>query len=164
MSRMEGLFTAWGRILSGRAPNLSIEITRECPLRCPGCYAYGNDHLGGDIKLRQMADLKGDALVARVLHASRTQGDPPVDRRRRAARSFSRTEHTAPEPLPPGHAHPARHQRRAADSDRVGEDLRFQLVVSIDGLQPEHDVRRAPATYDRILKHVAGHRITVHCR
>ena len=25
---------------------------------------------------------------------------------------------------------------------------RLQIVVSIDGLQPEHDVRRAPATYD----------------
>jgi sulfatase maturation enzyme AslB (radical SAM superfamily) len=35
--------------------------------------------------------------------------------------------------------------------------------VSIDGLQPEHDDRRKPATYDRILKHIAGHRITVHC-
>ena len=33
------------------------------------------------------------------------------------------------------------------------------LAVSIDGLQPEHDRRRAPATYDRILKHIAGHRI-----
>src|SRR5262249_20889183 len=28
---------------------------------------------------------------------------------------------------------------------------------------PEHDQRRAPATYDRILKHIDGHRITVHC-
>ena len=37
------------------------------------------------------------------------------------------------------------------------------LVVSIDGLQPEHDIRRAPATYERILKSIAGHRITVHC-
>lgn len=37
------------------------------------------------------------------------------------------------------------------------------LVVSIDGLQPEHDVRRAPATYERILKSIAGHRLTVHC-
>ena len=26
---------AWGRILAGYRPNLSIEITRECPLRCP---------------------------------------------------------------------------------------------------------------------------------
>jgi sulfatase maturation enzyme AslB (radical SAM superfamily) len=37
------------------------------------------------------------------------------------------------------------------------------IVVSIDGLAPEHDVRRKPATYDRILKNIAGHQITVHC-
>jgi hypothetical protein len=35
--------------------------------------------------------------------------------------------------------------------------------VSIDGLQPEHDERRTPATYERILKHIEGHQITVHC-
>jgi hypothetical protein len=36
-------------------------------------------------------------------------------------------------------------------------------VVSIDGLQPEHDARRKPATYERILKNIAGARVTVHC-
>jgi sulfatase maturation enzyme AslB (radical SAM superfamily) len=36
------------------------------------------------------------------------------------------------------------------------------IVVSIDGLQPDHDVRRAPATYDRIIKNIAGHKITIH--
>ena len=51
------------QILTGRTPNLSIEITRECPLRCPGCYAYGDDHLGGDVTLREVADYKGEALV-----------------------------------------------------------------------------------------------------
>src|SRR5919198_1503160 len=40
---------------------------------------------------------------------------------------------------------------------------RLQIVVSVDGLQPEHDARRTPATYDRILKHIVGHQITVHC-
>jgi hypothetical protein len=39
----------------------------------------------------------------------------------------------------------------------------LHLVVSIDGLPAEHDVRRAPATYDRILKHIAGHHISIHC-
>jgi sulfatase maturation enzyme AslB (radical SAM superfamily) len=39
----------------------------------------------------------------------------------------------------------------------------LHLVVSIDGLPPEHDVRRAPATYERILKNIVGQRITVHC-
>jgi sulfatase maturation enzyme AslB (radical SAM superfamily) len=40
---------------------------------------------------------------------------------------------------------------------------RLNLVVSIDGLQPEHDVRRSPATYDRIIRHIAGQKITIHC-
>ncbi len=40
---------------------------------------------------------------------------------------------------------------------------KLYLAVSIDGLAPEHDRRRAPATYERILKHIAGHRINVHC-
>jgi hypothetical protein len=40
---------------------------------------------------------------------------------------------------------------------------RLSVVVSIDGLPAEHDVRRAPATYDRILKHIVGQRIVVHC-
>jgi hypothetical protein len=30
-------------------------------------------------------------------------------------------------------------------------------------LQPEHDIRRAPATYDRILKNILGQRVTIHC-
>ena len=54
---------AWGRILAGYRPTLSVEITRECPLRCPGCYAYGDSHLGGDVVLRQLADFKGQALI-----------------------------------------------------------------------------------------------------
>jgi hypothetical protein len=40
---------------------------------------------------------------------------------------------------------------------------RVTPVVSIDGLQPEHDVRRKPATYERILKNISGQSITVHC-
>ena len=39
----------------------------------------------------------------------------------------------------------------------------MNIVVSIDGLPPEHDVRRAPATYVRILKNIAGQQITIHC-
>src|SRR5207237_5196703 len=65
------LFAAWGRILSGRLPMLSIEITRECPLRCPGCYAYGDMHLGGQTTLRQLGDLRGPALVDGVLELVR---------------------------------------------------------------------------------------------
>jgi sulfatase maturation enzyme AslB (radical SAM superfamily) len=37
------------------------------------------------------------------------------------------------------------------------------MVVSIDGLPAEHDIRRTPATYERILKNIVGQRVTVHC-
>jgi sulfatase maturation enzyme AslB (radical SAM superfamily) len=40
---------------------------------------------------------------------------------------------------------------------------RLNVVVSIDGLQPEHDARRAPATYERIIRNIAGQKITIHC-
>ena len=57
---------AWSRILVGRVPSLSIEITKECPLRCPGCYAFDEAHLGGATQLRQLSDFQGNDLVARV--------------------------------------------------------------------------------------------------
>ena len=78
---------AWGRILSGYRPNLSIEITKECPLRCPGCYAYGDEHLGGGVTLRGLSDYKGDELVTQFmalierrkpLHVSIVGGEPLV--------------------------------------------------------------------------------------
>ena len=78
---------AWGLILQGYRPNLSVEITRECPLRCPGCYAYGDTHLGGDVVLRQLADYKGQELIDgmldvvrrhRPLHLSIVGGEPLV--------------------------------------------------------------------------------------
>jgi len=78
---------AWGRILSGRAPSMSIEITRECPLRCAGCYAYEDAHLGGGVTLRQLSDHRGNDLVRgvlalvdreRPLHLSIVGGDPLV--------------------------------------------------------------------------------------
>jgi hypothetical protein len=37
---LKGIISAWGKILTGFQPNLLIEITRECPLVCPGCCAY----------------------------------------------------------------------------------------------------------------------------
>jgi MoaA/NifB/PqqE/SkfB family radical SAM enzyme len=161
---MEWIIPAWGRILSGYVPALSIEITRECPLHCPGCYAYGDDHLGGELTLREVRDFKGqeqiDGVMAlvdreRPLHVSIVGGEPLVRYR----------ELTTILPLL---------SKRGIHTQLVTSAVReipaefrgiphLTLVVSIDGLQPEHDVRRAPATSDRILKHIAGHSITVHC-
>jgi hypothetical protein len=52
------VLAAWGSILAGSAPMLSIEVTRECPLSCPGCYAYGDMHLGGSVNLRSLSDYR----------------------------------------------------------------------------------------------------------
>jgi MoaA/NifB/PqqE/SkfB family radical SAM enzyme len=161
---MEAIFPAWGRILKGYRPALSVEITRECPLRCPGCYAYGDEHLGGTITLRQVSDFKGTELIERFfklidehnpLHVSIVGGEPLVRYRelneilpRLADKGlYTQLVTSAVRPIP---------------LEWAGL-RRLQIVVSIDGLQPEHDVRRTPATYERILKHIKGHQITVHC-
>jgi MoaA/NifB/PqqE/SkfB family radical SAM enzyme len=161
---MEGIVRAWGKILRGYRPNLSIEITRECPLRCPGCYAYGDEHLGGGQTLRGLADRKGQPLIDGILevvdrlnplHVSLVGGEPLVRYReldvllpQLSQRGlFVQVVTSAVRPIPIEWA----------------TIPRLQVCVSIDGLQPEHDVRRTPATYDRILKHIEGHAITVHC-
>ena len=161
---MKGILTAWGRILRGRAPALSIEITRECPLRCPGCYAYGDDHLNSDTTLRQLHDFKGRELVDRVialvdghqpLHVSIVGGEPLVRYRELG------------EILPALAARNIYVQLVTSAVREIPQEWRglpkLTIVVSIDGLQPEHDARRAPATYSRILRHIEGHEITVHC-
>jgi len=161
---MEGIIKAWGRILAGYQPNLSIEITRECPLTCPGCYAYGSEHLGGEVKLRELQDFKGQQLVDAMfallekhkpLHVSIVGGEPLVRYRElseilpRMAEMgiYTQLVTSAVRPIP---------------IEWAGL-RRLQIVVSIDGLQPEHDERRKPATYERILKHIEGHDIRVHC-
>lgn len=154
---------AWGRILQGRKPSLSIEITSRCPLSCPGCYAYQPEHLQGT-PLASLSDFEGDDLVERALElvdrhrpliVHLVGGEPLVRYRELNALIPGILERganvevvtSAVRPVPAGWA----------DLDGL------TVVVSIDGLQPEHDARRAPATYERILKHVEGHSIYVHC-
>jgi len=155
---------AWGTILKGERPALSIEITRECPLKCPGCYAYDAAHLGGTLTLRELNDQKGQSLVDGVLdvvhrfkplHVSLVGGDPLV--------RYRELEMLVPQLLARGI-----HVRIVTSAFRAWKREwstlpHLDVVVSIDGLQPEHDLRRAPATYDRILKNIAGQIITIHC-
>src|ERR1051326_2457989 len=154
---------AWKSVLSGRRPSLAIEITRECPLRCPGCYAFEDGHVGG-LNLRQLQDKRGEDLVQgvlalvdehRPLHLSLVGGDPLV-RHREVTRLLPLLEDrgiyvqvvtSAFRQIPPEWA-------------SIG---RLNIVVSIDGLQPEHDQRRKPATYARILESIRDHQVTVHC-
>jgi hypothetical protein len=157
------ILSAWRKILSGKAPMLSTEITRECPLSCPGCYAYGDSHLGGDKILRELSDFRGTALVDGVLdlvrqrrpmHVSLVGGEPLVRHRElseilpalSAMNIFTLVVTSGVIPIP-----------------IEWMDLpRLRVAVSIDGLPEHHDVRRKPATYDRILKNVAGREINVH--
>jgi MoaA/NifB/PqqE/SkfB family radical SAM enzyme len=154
---------AWATILSGRAPALSIEITKECPLRCPGCYAFDEAHLGNDTLLRQLSDFKGDELVLRVLalldelrplHVSLVGGDPFV--------RYGELEKLIPQIEARGiHTQIVTSAFRVVPKEwRKYENL--NVVVSIDGLQPEHDERRKPATYERILKNITGAQVTIH--
>src|SRR6266536_2463767 len=85
--KTSAVIRAWRKILKGERPSLSIEITRECPLHCPGCYAYEAGHLGGAVTLRELNDLKGQELIdgvlqlvdrLRPLHLSLVGGDPLV--------------------------------------------------------------------------------------
>lgn len=163
MNKIEVL-QAWASILVRRIPSLSIEITKECPLRCPGCYAFDAAHLGSQTQLRDLSDFHGDVLVARVLalidkhkplHVSLVGGDPLV--------RYRELDSLLPQI-----------ESRGVHTQIVTSAFReipvawtafkkVNVVVSIDGLQPQHDARRKPATYDRVLKNIKSARVTIHC-
>jgi MoaA/NifB/PqqE/SkfB family radical SAM enzyme len=142
---------------------LSIEVTRECPLSCPGCYAYGESHLGGGKMLNELADLRGDALVAGVLalvdkngplHVSLVGGEPLI-RHRELSRIlpelsrrniFTLVVTSGIIPIP---------------AEWMGLP-RSRVAVSIDGLPEHHDPRRKPATYDRILENIRDREVNIH--
>ena len=161
--RTSEVIQAWKTILSGRRPSLAIEITRECPLRCPGCYAYEEGHVSG-MNLRQLHDKRGDELVQgvlalvdeyRPLHVSLVGGDPLVRHRE------------VTQLLPLLSARGVYAQVVTSAFRQIPEEWtlveRLNIVVSIDGLQPEHDQRRKPATYARILESIRDRQVTVHC-
>jgi organic radical activating enzyme len=142
---------------------LSIEITRECPLSCPGCYAYGDKHLGDGVTLPQLSDFRGDELVEGVLklvrlhhplHVSLVGGEPLVRHRElsrilpalSAMGVFTMVVTSAVIPIP-----------------MEWMSLPRTLVaVSVDGLPEHHDERRKPATYDRILNNIRDRQVNIH--
>jgi MoaA/NifB/PqqE/SkfB family radical SAM enzyme len=157
------VLTAWWGILNGRAPMLSVEITRECPLSCPGCYAYGDAHLGGEVTLRDLSDLRGDDLVEGVLglvmkhrpmHVSLVGGEPLV-RHRELSRILPQLGDRGIFTLIPTSA--------VIPIPREWMEIpRLRVAVSVDGLPEHHDIRRKPATYERILQNIAGREVNIH--
>ncbi len=155
---------AWGRILQGRCSSLSVEITRRCPLRCPGCYAFEPEHLLSSGSSQPFTEPRGQELVDgildlvaryRPLHVSLVGGEPLLRHRELGAILPRLSEMSIPVQIVTSAV-----RRVPADWARFDN---LTLAVSIDGLPPEHDARRSPATYERILENIEGHSITVHC-
>jgi len=157
------IVAGWKSILSGNVPFLSIEITRECPLSCPGCYAYGSEHLGGGVTLRDLSDFRGDSLVDGILdlvkrykplHVSLVGGEPLMRHRelslvlpeldKMGVHSMVVTSGVIPIP------------------EEWMAYGKLRVAVSVDGLPEHHDIRRRPATYDRILRNIQRRSINVH--
>jgi organic radical activating enzyme len=158
------IFSVWSRILQGYRPFLAVEITRECPLHCPGCYAYDDGHLNNGKALRNTSELRGDDLVEgtlELIHRYRPKhlsivGGEPLLRRRELDTLLPQLNSMGLEvqfvtsavlPIPSFWA----------------ELPNIHLVISVDGLQPEHDQRRSPANYERILRNIEGHSVIIHC-
>jgi MoaA/NifB/PqqE/SkfB family radical SAM enzyme len=161
--RPSEMLAAWGRILTGHVPMLSIEITRECPLTCPGCYAYGETHLGGGVTLSELTDLRGDKLVEGVLqlvrkhkplHVSLVGGEPMVRHRElsRILPALSQMEIYAL--VVTSGVLPVPTEWMSLP--------RVRVTISVDGLPEHHDIRRKPATYERILKNIEGREVNIH--
>ena len=157
------IISAWGKVLGGKTPLLSIEITRECPLHCPGCYAYSDGHLGGLVNLRDLSDLRDDALIDGVLKLVDRHdalqvtlvGGEPLMRARELSKLlpilstrgvFTMVVSSGVIPIP---------------SEWTALP-RVTMAISVDGLPEHHDVRRKPATYERILRNIAGRRVYIH--
>ncbi len=161
--RHSRIFRAWGQILLGRRPALALEVTNKCPLSCPGCYAYHPHHVSGT-SLELIRDYRGDELVERVLglvNAKRPQGlflvgGEPLLR-------IKELRKILPEMSKRGI------EVEVVTSGVVSippEWMQLRglcVVISIDGLQPEHDRRRSPATYERILRNIEGLKVHIHC-
>ena len=143
---------------------LSIEITRECPLSCPGCYAYGDTHLGGGVTLSRTQRPSRRSNSSRAfcgwcastsrLHVSLVGGEPMVRHREldRILPALSQmgvftllvTSGVIPVPT---------HWMKLP---------RVRVAISVDGLPEHHDIRRKPATYERILKNIEGCEVNIH--
>jgi hypothetical protein len=120
--------------------------------------------VAGEFALRSVADLSGQPLIDgvldlvsthRPLHLTLVGGEPLL-------------RHRELDALLPRLVDAGLHVQVVTSAVRpipaTWRSLpRLDFSVSVDGLPPEHDARRKPATYDRILQHIEGHRVTVHC-
>ncbi len=127
--KVSEILQAWRRILMGKKPSLSIEITR----------------------VLEVVDRH------KPLHLSIVGGDPLV--------RYRELEELLPQLTERGiHVQVVTSAFRTIPVEWQ-KNKKLNVVVSVDGLQPEHDIRRRPATYERIMKSIEGHdrSISIHC-
>lgn len=115
------------------------------------------------MNLRRLSDFKGNEPVRRVLalvdeqplHLSIVGGDPLV--------RYRELDVLLPQLSAKGlHTQVVTSAFREIPANWASIP-RSYMVVCIDGLQSEHDMRRRPATYERIIKNIAAISVTVHC-
>jgi len=140
-----------------------LEITNKCPLSCPGCYAFNPDHVTGT-SLGSIPDFSGDELIAGVMEVLDRRkplglflvGGEPLIRVKEISRLLPEISRRGI-------------QTEVVTSGVIPIPLEWnqlegiRVVVSIDGLQPDHDRRRKPATYERILGNIRGRKVIIHC-
>jgi sulfatase maturation enzyme AslB (radical SAM superfamily) len=119
--------------------------------------------LGGSLTLRSVSDYRGKELVDgiirlveqhRPLHLSLVGGEPLVRHRELTQllpilskmRVHTMVVTSATIPIP----------------KEWMEIPRVRIAVSVDGLPEHHNVRRYPATYDRVLANIAGCQVNIH--
>jgi organic radical activating enzyme len=160
---IKGVMYGWGKVLAGATPLLSIEITKLCPLTCPGCYAFAPDHVGDGVDLESLSDFRGPELVKKTIdlvnrhdamHVSLVGGEPMV--------RVNELREILPQLSADGR-HVLVVTSAVVPIPKEWMDLKnLTIGVSIDGLPEHHDERRKPATYEKILKNIEGCRINVH--
>jgi MoaA/NifB/PqqE/SkfB family radical SAM enzyme len=160
---VETSFPTGARFCAANLPLLSVEITSDCPLSCPGCYAYSDRHLGGGLTLTQLSDARGNAVIEGILKLVEQHnpmqlslvGGEPLMRHRELDQLLpilsARGVHTM---LVTSGVIPIPYEWTSLP--------RVTVAVSVDGLPEHHDQRRKPATYERILRNIAGRRVYIH--
>jgi organic radical activating enzyme len=113
--------------------------------------------------LRELSDFRGDALVEgvlalvrrhRPLHVSLVGGEPMIRHRE--------LDRILPALSDLGTFTMVVTSGVIAIPAQWMEIPRFVVAISVDGLPEHHDVRRKPATYERILGNIAGRKVNVH--
>ena len=158
------ILPVWFRILRGYKPFLSVKVTREGHLHYLDYSACDAVQPNNKKALGQISEPRGNRLVEGVLdliqrnhsqHLSIAGGEPLLRRQEMSVL------------LPRLNAMGIEVQFITSAALPIPlswcQLSNLHLVVTMDGLSPEHQSRRSPDEYKNILNNIAGHRVILHC-